>query len=482
MRSRIVSPALVVLSLVAAGPARAAVKEAVVVVPADPGSASAAPAVARALEAWSAKSGRYSPVSVAEKAMGDGPATRQAAAKTGAAKLQAGLTAYDSLSYDEALADLDAAAKAYLDSDIRDHLQGLLNVYGARVLALYYAGKVADARNQLIDIFTLDHDYAFDKTRMTPDVQQVVNGVRATQAKVPTTSLEVQTSPANAQVWVDGNYVGVSPAEAKGLTTGYHLVTVVRPGYAFSQSRQLAAPGKLVEVKLQAAPGQAKLDALLKGVAVGFKKQAWSRPEAALARWAGAKQVLAVSVRTGSEKGLHLDAARVANDGHLLAVSSADVPSGGGLAQAVMAFAAGIHKTDRPRGPNGEPITTLSTGLSLGGPKLYGAILGGVGVAAIVGGVVMGLSANGTAAKARAVPQLDDALYQKTLSQARGQALVADILYAVGIVGAGVGSWLLLKPTGGAAAPSNAPAGGDVFSLAPVPVPGGAAVMIHGSF
>ncbi len=347
MRSRIVAPALLAVSLVTAGPAHAAVKEAVVVVPADAGSASAAPAVARALEAWTAKSGRYSPVSVADTAMGDGPAKRQAAAKTGAAKLQAGLTAYDSLSYDEALADLDAAAKAYLDSDIRDHLKGLLDVYGARVLALYYAGKVADARNQLIDIFTLDHDYQFDKTRMTPDVQQVVNGVRANQTKIPTTSLEVQTSPANAQVWVDGNYVGVSPAEAKGLTPGYHMVTAVRPGYAFSQSRQLAAPGKLVEVKLQAAPGKARLDALLQGVAAGFKKQAWSRPEAALAKWAGAKQVLAVRVTTGAQKGLHLDGARVANDGHLLAVSSADVPSGHGLAQAVMAFAAG-HPQDRP--------------------------------------------------------------------------------------------------------------------------------------
>ena len=63
----------------------------------------------------------------------------------------------------------------------------------------------------------------------------------------------------------------------------------------------------------------------------------------------------------------------------------------------------------------------------------------------------------------------------------RGQALVADILYAVGIAGAGVGSWLFFKPAAGAA-PAAAPGGGDGFSLAPVPVPGGAAVMIHGSF
>lgn len=468
------------VSLAFAGPAHAAVTETVVVVPTDAGSATAGPAIDHALEAWTAKDPRYQLVSLAKKAMGADAAKRDAAAKAGAAKLQAGLSAYDGLSYDQALTDLDEAAKDYLASDIRGNLKHLLDVYGARVLALYYAGKVADARNQLIDIFTLDPNYVFDKTRMTPDVQTVVNSVRATQTKIPTTSLEVQSSPANAQVWVDGRYAGVSPAEAKGLIPGYHVVTVVRPGYALSQSRQLASPGKLVEVKLSAAPEKAKLDSLVRAVAAGFKKKAWSRPEAALARWVGVKQVMAVTVRTGSQSGFHLDAARVADDGHLLAVSSTDVPSGSGLAAAVTAFAQAIHKTDRPRGPNGEPITTLSTGLNLGGPKLFGVITGGVGLVAIVGGVVMGLSASGTAANARKVPQLEPALYQKTLGQARSQALVADILYAVGIVGAGVGTWLFTKPKAGAA--PAAPAGGDVFSMAPVPVPGGAAVMIQGSF
>lgn len=460
-----------------------ATTEAVVVVSTDDGSASAAPQIAHDLMAWGAHSGKYTEVDVATKVMGGGPATRAAAAATGAAKLKAGLAAYDALTYDTALTDLADAEQAYLSADARTHLKGLLDVYAARALALYYAGRVPDAKTQLVDIFALDKGYVFDKTRTTPEVQKLAEAVRATETKLSPADLEIQTSPAGAQVWVDGRYVGISPTEAKGLIPGNHLVTVVRTGDAFSQRQVVAAPGKIVQVDLKPAPGAAKLHQLLQGVKRGFASRTWSEPVAAVANWANADQVLAVAVRTGTESGLHLDAARVARDGHLLAVMSTHVQGGAGLDAAVAAFATRLHAKDLPRGPNGQPITTLG---GFGSPQLYGAITGGVGVAAIVGAVIMGVTASGTAARARAVPQLDETLYKNTLGQARSQALVADVLYVIGAVGAGVGTWLFLKKPAGAAAPAPAPSGmgenAPFFSLAPVPLPGGAGLTVQGRF
>jgi hypothetical protein len=50
-------------------------------------------------------------------------------------------------------------------------------------------------------------------------------------AAVPTGALYVTTLPTNADVWVDGTYVGHSPVILDALATGRHTVSLIRTGW-----------------------------------------------------------------------------------------------------------------------------------------------------------------------------------------------------------------------------------------------------------
>lgn len=448
-------------------------KETVAVVPLEASARGRAATVERRLETWVAGDPRFIFVDLGAAARRPGV---HRAAKA-AVDLKAGLAAYDTMQYQQALALLDKAANLYQRSDLAHHLDGLLDVYAARALALYYAGRVADARNQLTDLFTLAPTYTLPASRMTPEVAKLASQIRGTVRGTDPTSLEIHSDPVPAQVYVDGHYAGVTPVVVPNLIAGHHFVAARADGYAVAYTQGLAAPGQIVTLHLDPAARGPRLHTLERDLAAGLDSRNPSGPAAAIARFAHAASVLVVGVSTSDTGSVHLIGVRVAADRHILAYSETNLPSSGS-GPAIDVFAGRLHAHDRPRGPGGRPITALSPAGHGLGMRGWGYVTGGTGAVALAAGIAIGLTASATGAKARAVPQADNATYQKLMGQARGEALTANVLYGVGAVGIGVGLYLMFA--GGHSAPASSDS--SVFSLAPAVVPGGFAVAVAGRF
>lgn len=477
MRKLIVA---VVAAFVSA-PAAAQVKQAAGVVAIDRSVVRDATALEAMVEAWSRGSTRFDFVDLAERARGKNVIAREKKGKEATASFEAGLEEYDSMSYESALAKLERAIELFEQADLTLHLSGLLDSYAARALTLFYAGRVSDARNQLIDLYTLRPDYVFDSSRLTPDIESHVDEARRSAQNAPPTTLEVHSNPVPGRVYVDGRYMGVTPVEVKSLTPGSHFVSVLTTGYSFEQAKHLAAPGQIAKFKLnQAENGRALLSHLEK-LRSAFRLDQVPDVAAAMARWGDADEVVAVGVEATESGPLSITALRVAADGHLLAIERAEINMKGQNTRSNMdRMLDKLHAKDLPRGPNGEPIQNLDSSTSLFEGFPIGIVPAIGGVAAMGAGVALGLSAKATQQEAHGVPQLDVGVYQETMKKARGQALIADGLYVLGVAGLGFGAWLIMKGSG-ADSGGPLPVEDDVFATV-VPLPGGGAVMIQGRF
>ncbi|WOF15544.1 PEGA domain-containing protein [Methanoplanus sp. FWC-SCC4] len=82
-----------------------------------------------------------------------------------------------------------------------------------------------------------------------PGAGQTVDYYFTLNPSGPTTgSLYVDSSPTNAQVYVDGNYVGITPHSVRGLSTGKHNVEVIKSGYQNWASSASVVAGSQVNV------------------------------------------------------------------------------------------------------------------------------------------------------------------------------------------------------------------------------------------
>lgn len=67
----------------------------------------------------------------------------------------------------------------------------------------------------------------------------------AVRAEVPAGGIYVTTLPANADIWVDGTYVGRSPVFVDALPRGRHAVTITKSGWAVREIEIEVTPGRV---------------------------------------------------------------------------------------------------------------------------------------------------------------------------------------------------------------------------------------------
>lgn len=67
----------------------------------------------------------------------------------------------------------------------------------------------------------------------------------AVRAAVPAGGIYLTTLPANADVWVDGTYVGRSPVFVDALKRGRHSVTITKSGWIVREMEIDVAPGRV---------------------------------------------------------------------------------------------------------------------------------------------------------------------------------------------------------------------------------------------
>lgn len=99
--------------------------------------------------------------------------------------------------------------------------------------------------------------------------------------------------------------------------------------------------------------------------------------------------------------------------------------------------------------------------------RTLGWVSGGAGVAALAVGGLFGVKAKRSYDAADAATDLET--FDAKKADARRQSVVADVLFGVGAVGAGIGGWLLFT-------------GRHEVTAAAAPVPGGAVAVVEGRF
>jgi len=110
------------------------------------------------------------------------------------------------------------------------------NLIDAHMLrAISYCGQ-RRRRAQCVEAFehvlTFREGLVYDLVRYPGDFAPIFDEVRdRLLAEGMRGSIEVQTDPPGAEVFVDGRSIGPSPAVAEGLLVGDHYVTVKAPGY-----------------------------------------------------------------------------------------------------------------------------------------------------------------------------------------------------------------------------------------------------------
>ncbi len=273
------------------------------------------------------------------------------------------------------------------------------------------------------------------------------------QATRATGELSVVSTPAGANVWVDGVWQGLTPVTLPGLTESKHVIVLSLPGYGLKVTE--ATPRQDLKVTLDPAERAGLLDQWSKRVAAapeGPDRDAVAR-EAGTA--AGAEQVLLVVAKkstTGSR--LELTALRLdPRDGHNFSYATGVV--GTTDAAATRALLDKLVSADAPR--NGKDPVTHFAGGSGNGRTIAGVSLLGAGAVAVGLGVFFGVSANAKAAEFKETRQVETQRSQNIASAGRTFSVLADVSFVVGAASAVAGTVVLLAGGSSAPEPVKAP-------------------------
>lgn len=395
-----------------------------------------------------AASQRFELVRLADALDAQGSQERVAKATEAAAALQEGQKAYDELDTQKALQQFDKAAQLYEGSDLSRHFMDMSRARVMKIAAYVANGDNKAFQRELKEVLARDPRAEFSSNFFPADELAAVEKVRRGILNEATRTLEVKTGGVPAQIFVDGQFRGISPMTLSDQTAAEHFVTAIAPGYALAQGRFRGE----ASLTLQPLPSQPRLK--------DWTSRAAAAPEGAdrdaalreLGTFVDAQQVLALLVRgTPSATGQDAIAVRVeVSDGHTPGYAEGPLPLSGAAGDtALQTLLASVLQTDAPRGKGGKP-TKHYTGSQGGssGRKTAGYVLLATGAALVAGGVYFGLEASSKADEFKKLPQTDPRA-EKLRSDGKTYALVADVGVIAGIAAAGAGTWLAFLSGGG---------------------------------
>ncbi|MFY2561366.1 PEGA domain-containing protein [Corallococcus terminator] len=406
-----------------------------------------------------ARSGRLELVRLTDALDAQGKAAREAKAAEGAAAMKEGQTAYDELDTQKALQQFDRAARAFEASDLSRNFGDLSRARVMKAASQVANGEGTAAQLEIRAVLAVDPRAQFSPNFFPPDDMAFVDKERKAALAGSTGTLSVSTEPVPAQVYVDGQFRGVSPVELKGLTPADHFVTVMAPGFEVEQRRARESDTKLT---LAPAASMRALQAITDRVVrkpEGAERDVALRELGALA---GVSQVLALLVRGGTGTaplqvtGLRLDV----TDGHNLGYSVGAVPAGEAMATGSDALLSSLVGADTARLAGNKPVTHFSGGAGAN-RKTMGYVLMATGVALLAGGIYFGMEASSKEDDFRRAPQTSPRA-QDFKDTGKTYALVADIGLLTGAVAAGLGGYFAFSGGGG---------GGGDSKPAPTPTP-----------
>ncbi|MFP2913669.1 PEGA domain-containing protein, partial [Pyxidicoccus sp. 3LFB2] len=211
--------------------------------------------------------------------------------------MKEGQRAYDELDTQQALQQFDKAVRASEAGDLSQRFGDLSRARVMKAASQVANGENTAAQLEIRSVLAVDPTAQFSPNFFPPDEMAFVEKERKAVLAAPKVSLTVRTEPVPAQVFVDGQFRGVSPVTLTDLSPADHYVTVLAPGYSLAQRR--AREG---ETSLTLAPlaSQKVLQTLTETVARKPESQERDRALRELGTLAGVSQVLALLVRGGA--------------------------------------------------------------------------------------------------------------------------------------------------------------------------------------
>ena len=424
----------------------------VVAIPLDAAARTEAARLAYLAEQAVVRSGRLELVRLSDALDAAGRREREAGAAEAAAAMKEGQKAYDELDTQQALQQFDKAVRAYEAGDLSRHFGELTRARVMKAASQVANGENTAAQLEIRAVLAVDPRAQFSPNFFPPDEMAFVEKERKAALASTRTALTVRTEPVPAQVYVDGEFRGVSPVSLTDLTAADHYVTAVAPGYALAQRR--AREGDTV---LTLTPVAAQKALQTATEAAARKPEAPERDKALreLGTLAGVSQVLALLVRGGAGAGpldvtgLRLEVA----DGHNSAYALATVPRGDGMVAGSEALLTGLVSADAPR-QGGKPVTHFAGGSAT--RRTVGYVLMATGVAMVAGGIYFGMEASAKEDDFRRAPQ-NSPRAKDLKDTGKTYALVADVGVLAGLASAGLGGYLAFAGGGGGGS-SKAPA------------------------
>ena len=477
---------LVSLPLMAPSAASADYRAGAVAVPLAGGLERETATIAYAIDSVVRQSHRVEHVDLAIRAEGrEVFQERQESARRARSLYDQGVEAYQNFEFATALHALEDAIAAFEDSDLTEFFPDLLEAYAMQAATAYFNGDVDGARTTIRRLLSLRSNYVFDGRLFPPDIREVAESIRSEVEQESRNPLEVMVDQTNARVYVNGVFRGISPIEIRNLPPTRHHLSLVSLGFEMLQEEHRAAPGALVRLAMTPAADGAAVSGLLSNLERALSQGKVSEPSASIARWAGVDEVFAAGVARAGGGALRVMMARVASDGHVLAKGEHElsIEDPAGLSE-LAAFVSQLFSDDFPRGPGNEPVVRELRSTMVIDRTTIGYLTGGGGVAAGIGGAIMGFRARQAQAAAKAIPQRRQEEIQETMGRAKSSALIADVLYGAAFVGVVAGVYLAmpaLQPEG----PQEVPERGlreDWFSMVPVPLGDGAMLTVGGRF
>jgi hypothetical protein len=419
---------------------------AVVVVGLDLKARAQAGALEGEAEAALARSGRLTLVTAHDAFNPDAAKKRAQALATAREKLALGKKALDDLDNVKATGDFVDALALLKQADTTQVARDYLDALVLKAASHATGGEVAPAKKGIDAALAFDPHAEFSPTFFPPDLVKYAEAQRkgATAAKG---ELLVRTEPSGARVWVDGAYVGPSPATASNLGPGKHFVAAAQSGSALAQAE--LPPG---EGQLSLEPAELSAEFTRATARISSDPEGPGRDQGAreLAKALGVDQVLLVIARKSlAGDQLDLIAERVdAKDGHNWSYRALTI-----RADAAAGFFDALLLKDTLRSGR-DPVTNFKGGGG-GGVRTSVAIgLLGLGAAALVTGGVFGFMASNDAAAFKQTAQTDVAKSNQLRSAGQSYAIVADLSFLVGLASAATGTVLLVtngSGSGGAA-------------------------------
>lgn len=158
-------------------------------------------------------------------------AEEEPAAQRGAQKLAQAVGHARAGRWRNVVASLDDAIELF-ESDLanvqRQYLVDATMLWGAAQCMMRRTRVCESAFRRVV---TFRENATYDTEVLPPGPEEVFDQIRDETLEGPRGSLRIETEPPGAEIFVDGRFVGASPARAEGLLAGDHYVTLKMVGY-----------------------------------------------------------------------------------------------------------------------------------------------------------------------------------------------------------------------------------------------------------